>query len=192
MKFFPAEVNGGVPALKALAGPYGSMRFVPTGGIGPPNLTSYLSQPNVLACGGSWLAPKDLVAQGRFDEIREICRRSSYAMHGFELAHVGINCDDAAEAKEVATSFATLFGLPVHDKGGGCFASDMVDVVKGRLLGERGHIGVSCVDVDRAKAWFERRGYRFVEKGVNRDERGYTSVFLEGEVGGFAVRLRRR
>jgi len=55
MKFFPAEASGGVPFLRALSGPYPSIRFLPTGGIGPNNLGHYLALPNVLACGGSWL-----------------------------------------------------------------------------------------------------------------------------------------
>lgn len=66
LKLFPAEVIGGVRMLRALRGPYPEVRFMPTGGIGPANLASYLVEPNVVACGGSWLAdgvedPADLV-----------------------------------------------------------------------------------------------------------------------------------
>ena len=68
VKFFPAEASGGVPFLKALSGPYPSVRFVPTGGIGPDNLGHYLALPNVLACGGSWLVSPALVRASRFDE----------------------------------------------------------------------------------------------------------------------------
>ena len=56
LKLFPAEVIGGIGMLRALRGPYPGVRFVPTGGIGPANLGSYLAEPNVIACGGSWLA----------------------------------------------------------------------------------------------------------------------------------------
>ena len=56
LKLFPAEVIGGIGMLRALRGPYPGVRFVPTGGIGPANLGSYLAEPNVVACGGSWLA----------------------------------------------------------------------------------------------------------------------------------------
>ena len=55
VKFFPAESFGGVQALKAFSGPYGEMRFIPTGGISAANLTDYLQVPNVLACGGAWM-----------------------------------------------------------------------------------------------------------------------------------------
>lgn len=76
LKFFPAEASGGVAMLKSLAGPYGDVRFIPTGGIGPKNLPDYLSLSNVLACGGSWMVSPRLIAQGNFDEISELTREA--------------------------------------------------------------------------------------------------------------------
>ena len=76
MKFFPAEASGGVPFLRALSGPYPSIRFLPTGGIGPNNLGHYLALPNVLACGGSWLVSPALVRASRFDEIARLAREA--------------------------------------------------------------------------------------------------------------------
>jgi 2-dehydro-3-deoxyphosphogluconate aldolase/(4S)-4-hydroxy-2-oxoglutarate aldolase len=55
-KLFPAEVVGGIPALKAFAGPFPQMRFCPTGGVTPQNAADYLAQPNVVCVGGSWMA----------------------------------------------------------------------------------------------------------------------------------------
>lgn len=72
VKFFPAETNGGVPALKALSAPFGGVRFVPTGGVSVGNLSSYLSVPSVLAVGGSWMVAPALVAAGDFDEISRL------------------------------------------------------------------------------------------------------------------------
>lgn len=69
VKFFPAETSGGAKAIKALAAPFGGLRFVPTGGIGPDNLPDYLALSSVLAVGGSWMVPRDKVADGAFDEI---------------------------------------------------------------------------------------------------------------------------
>ncbi|MCI0333189.1 MAG: bifunctional 4-hydroxy-2-oxoglutarate aldolase/2-dehydro-3-deoxy-phosphogluconate aldolase [Planctomycetes bacterium] len=69
LKFFPAETMGGVVTLKALAGPYPDVRFIPTGGITPELVPSYLRLPMVVACGGSWMAPRDLLKAGRFDAI---------------------------------------------------------------------------------------------------------------------------
>lgn len=72
LKFFPAEEAGGVRMLKALHGPYQDVRFMPTGGIKPANLPEYLALPNVVACGGSWMATAELIAAGRFDEITRL------------------------------------------------------------------------------------------------------------------------
>jgi 2-dehydro-3-deoxyphosphogluconate aldolase/(4S)-4-hydroxy-2-oxoglutarate aldolase len=69
LKFFPAEMMGGVATLKALAGPYPYVRFIPTGGITPELLPNYLKLTNVLACGGSWLAPREMLAAGNFEAI---------------------------------------------------------------------------------------------------------------------------
>lgn len=72
VKFFPAEAMGGVKTLKALHGPYRSLRFMPTGGVSMSNLPDYLSLPYVIACGGSWLVKSSLVSEGHFDEITRL------------------------------------------------------------------------------------------------------------------------
>jgi 2-dehydro-3-deoxyphosphogluconate aldolase/(4S)-4-hydroxy-2-oxoglutarate aldolase len=72
LKFFPAQALGGVGTLKAIAAPYGGVRFIPTGGINPQNLPDYLSLPAVVACGGSWLVKKSLIASGEFDTITQL------------------------------------------------------------------------------------------------------------------------
>jgi 2-dehydro-3-deoxyphosphogluconate aldolase / (4S)-4-hydroxy-2-oxoglutarate aldolase len=69
LKFFPAENLGGVSTLKALAGPYADIKFVPTGGITAEKLPAYLALSNVLACGGSWLAPRDALTSGDFTAV---------------------------------------------------------------------------------------------------------------------------
>lgn len=76
LKFFPAEAYGGTRTLAALAGPYKQVRFIPTGGIGPANLNEYLAIPSVLACGGSWIAKPDMIANGKFDQITELTREA--------------------------------------------------------------------------------------------------------------------
>ncbi len=69
VKFFPASVAGGVPALKALSSVFRAMRFIPTGGVSPGNLADFLAIPAVLACGGSWLTPASLIRDGDFEGI---------------------------------------------------------------------------------------------------------------------------
>ena len=74
-KFFPAEVNGGVKALKAFAGPLADISFCPTGGVSPANYKDYLALPNVLCVGGSWIVPKDLIEAGKWDEITALAKQ---------------------------------------------------------------------------------------------------------------------
>ena len=76
-KFFPAEATGGASALESLAGPLPQITFCPTGGITPLNAKIYLALPNIVCVGGSWIAPKALVAAGAWDEITQIARRAA-------------------------------------------------------------------------------------------------------------------
>ncbi len=69
VKFFPASLAGGVPMLKALGAVFRDVRFMPTGGVSPSNLADFLALPSVLACGGSWLTPKDAAASGDYSQI---------------------------------------------------------------------------------------------------------------------------
>jgi len=82
LKFFPAETMGGVAALKALAGPFPDVRFLPTGGITPELLPDYLRLRSVVACGGSWMAPRDLLAAGRFDSIAALIGQAKKLLAG--------------------------------------------------------------------------------------------------------------
>jgi 2-dehydro-3-deoxyphosphogluconate aldolase/(4S)-4-hydroxy-2-oxoglutarate aldolase len=76
VKFFPAEAFGGVKTLKAISAPYGMMKFIPTGGIGPHNVLDYLAHPKVLACGGSWMVKSNLIAGRNFSEISRLAREA--------------------------------------------------------------------------------------------------------------------
>ncbi len=73
-KFFPAEASGGAPALKAIGAPIPQVTFCPTGGVTPGNKADYLSLPNVVCVGGSWVAPKDKVLAGDWAGIEELAR----------------------------------------------------------------------------------------------------------------------
>jgi len=76
VKFFPAEAFGGLKTLKAISAPYGNLRFMPTGGISPKNITDYLAFPKVLACGGSWMVKPTLYADGNFDAVTQAVREA--------------------------------------------------------------------------------------------------------------------
>jgi 2-dehydro-3-deoxyphosphogluconate aldolase/(4S)-4-hydroxy-2-oxoglutarate aldolase len=74
LKFFPAGAFGGLATLKAVSAPYGDVQFIPTGGVNIDNLAEYLGFPKVLACGGTWLAKKDMIAAGEFNVITDLTR----------------------------------------------------------------------------------------------------------------------
>lgn len=75
-KFFPAEAAGGAPILKAMAGPFGDVKFCPTGGIGLHNVMAYLTLPNVLCVGGSWIAQPKLIQAKKWTEIEQLAREA--------------------------------------------------------------------------------------------------------------------
>ena len=79
MKFFPAEANGGIGTLKALAGPFPGIRFCPTGGIDLARASDYLALGNVVCIGGTWMVPSDLIERGRWDEITQLALEASQA-----------------------------------------------------------------------------------------------------------------
>ena len=76
-KFFPAEQSGGVGMLKALSGPFGQVKFCPTGGIGMHNVSDYLALPNVACVGGSWVLPKTLVAENDWEGVTRLAREAA-------------------------------------------------------------------------------------------------------------------
>ena len=74
VKFFPAEPAGGLKMIKAVAAPYTTLKFMPTGGINLDNVEEYLKYDRILACGGSWMVKGELVSAGKFDEIEKMTR----------------------------------------------------------------------------------------------------------------------
>jgi 2-dehydro-3-deoxyphosphogluconate aldolase / (4S)-4-hydroxy-2-oxoglutarate aldolase len=76
LKVFPASILGGPAFLKAIEPVYRGVRFVPTGGVKPENLSSYLELPSVLACGGTWICEQALLREGRFDEVERRAREA--------------------------------------------------------------------------------------------------------------------
>lgn len=82
VKLFPAEQVGGVGALRALSGPFPAVRFNPTGGVSEANIRAYLALPNVVAVGGSWLAPAAEVAAGQWDAITARAAKAMALVNG--------------------------------------------------------------------------------------------------------------
>lgn len=189
VKFFPAEQAGGADYLKALAGPYKAMKFMPTGGVNLKNLTKYLAMPNVIACGGSWMVPADLMKQGKYDEIAQLCREAVLAMLDLRLAHVGISSPSADDALGGAKTLAALLGLEVIENAASVFSATYVEWMKGCGRGDYGHIGFHVSNMDRAVAWLERRGIEYLPETYVKKDGKYGAIYLREQIGGFAIHL---
>lgn len=189
LKFFPAEASGGAEYLKAMAAPYGAVKFVPTGGVGPANLLAYLKSPRVLACGGSWMVSSDLIVAKRFDEIRRLTEEAVRLMMGFELKHVGINGASEAEAQERAGVMGAMLQLPIKVGTSSIFVGSGFEFTKKKFPGDHGHIAIGTTFIKRAKAYLERRGYAFRQDTASEKDGKLISIYLEQEIGGFAVHL---
>lgn len=182
VKFFPAEPLGGIKMIKALAAPYGALKFMPTGGINAKNVKEYLQCNKILCCGGSWMVDPTLLANEDFDAIRELTKEAVNTMLDLKLAHVGMN-----DPKAVA-GFEALLGARVSETSeGNIFVGKSVEVTK-KQIGTHGHLAYSTTDVKRAVAHYQMRGYAFDEELTQVDEKGnYTRAYLADEIGGFAV-----
>ena len=189
VKFFPAEAAGGLPMLKAMAAPYGTLRFMPTGGLNMNNILPYLAYDRVLCCGGSFMVKDEWLKTGAFDTIRMQTRAAVLGMLGFSFWHVGLNTEDAAEAEKSARFLSGVFGLPMQETPKG-YLGPGFEVMKGKGPGHRGHIGISTHSVDRAVAYLDRMGVATDKDTAAYDDKGRMKfIYLKEEFLGFGVHL---
>ncbi len=189
LKFFPAEASGGIPMLDALSGPFAGLMFIPTGGIDSGNVGTWAKRPNVHAVGGSWMVKADAVAAGDWAAIENTCREAVLALHGFSFGHLGLNNPSEKAGAAVAAMFGSLFGFPVKEGSSSIFASDSVEVMKKPFLGAKGHIGIRCNNAQRAVARFRDLGIGVVADTEKREKGRLKAIYLDLEIGGFAVHL---
>ena len=193
VKFFPAEAAGGIAMIKAMSAPYSGVKFMPTGGINSGNINNYLSFNKVLACGGSWMVDKKLVAAGNFAEIERLSREAVETILGFEVIHVGVNLNSEEEASSTADRYAKLFGFARKDGNSSIFAGTGVELMKSKYLGTMGHIAIRTNSVERAMYHLEQRGASFNMDSAKYDDNGaIKAVYLNEEFGGFAVHLMKK
>lgn len=189
VKFFPAEAAGGLNMIKSLAAPYTNVKFMPTGGINAANINSYLAFDKIIACGGSWMVKGDLVKAGDFDKIRELTKEAVQTMLGFELKHIGINCENEAEADSTADTFDNLFGFTKKAGNSSLFAGSYIEAMKTPGAGAKGHIAIGTNSVLRAKNYLESQGVEFEESSAKFKGEKMTAIYLKNEVNGFAIHL---
>ncbi len=193
VKFFPAEPSGGVNYIKALAAPYTNLRFIPTGGVSAKNLNDYLSFDKIVACGGSWMVPNDLIAAKDFDGITALTRQAVQTMLGLEIIHVGINAQGAEDAEQIAKIFCDLFGVSAKVGNSSVFSGSLIEVMKENGRGTHGHIGIGVNSLPRARHYLERKGYEFDDSSLKLDGKGKPMIcYLKGEFAGFAVHFNQK
>jgi 2-dehydro-3-deoxyphosphogluconate aldolase/(4S)-4-hydroxy-2-oxoglutarate aldolase len=190
VKFFPAEQAGGLDYIKAIAAPYTTLKFMPTGGINAGNIAKYIAYEKILACGGSWMVSADLINAGDFARITALCREAVFSVLGFSVLHIGVNTAGADDAAKAARLFSALFGFPLRDGASSIFASDAVEVMKNAGRGKYGHIAIATNTPARAVAYLERQGVSFDQASAKQDAGGnLTFIYLSEEIAGFAIHL---
>lgn len=189
VKFFPAEQAGGLSMIKAMSAPYGSVKFMPTGGINPGNVCDYLANPKILCCGGSWMVPADMITNGDFAGIEKLVREAVDTMLGFKFRHVGIN-PTGTTSSEAAATLANAFSFESKVGSKSIFASGALELMNEKGPGTHGHIAIATNNVDRAVYHLSRRGVKFDLSTATYDDKGAMKfVYLADEIDGFAYHL---
>lgn len=189
LKFFPANVYGGLGAMKALSGPFGGIKFIPTGGVNAQNLAEYISAPFIHAVGGSWVCPKADISAGHFEKITQLCREARKAVLGFEAAHIGVNCPDAESSLSLCGSFSEAFGFETKLGNSSNFSTSAIEIMKSNYLGEKGHIAIRTNRMEAAICELAAKGFQIDPDTAKYKGDRMIAVYLRQEFGGFAVHL---
>ena len=189
VKFFPAEAAGGINMIKSISSPYSEMKFIPTGGINNQNLNQYLSFNKVICCGGSWILNEEYIVKNQFDKITKLCREAIFTMLGFEIDHVGINTENETVAKDIARNFSQFFNFSINENEFSIFMDKSVEIIKNAYLGKHGHIAIKTNYIERAINYIEIMGGKFDINTIKKEDGKIVSIFLQDEIGGFAIQL---
>jgi 2-dehydro-3-deoxyphosphogluconate aldolase/(4S)-4-hydroxy-2-oxoglutarate aldolase len=189
LKFFPSNVYGGLGAMRTLSGPFGGVKFIPTGGVNADNLSEYVNAPFVHAVGGSWLCTKGDITSGNFERITALCCEARKTVLGFELAHVGINAQDTGNSLAVCEQLSAAFGFETAIGNSSNFAGTGMEVMNSPSRGTNGHIAVYTSSIPRAMTELAKREFLVDEKSVKYKDGRMIAVYLCQEFGGFAVHL---
>lgn len=189
LKFFPANVYGGLNAMKALNGPFGGIKFIPTGGVNQDNVGEFISAPFIHAVGGSWVCPKADISAHNFEKITDLCKKARQSILGYEVAHIGINTEDEEKSESVCSEFAQAFGFEAKFGNSSNFSSSAIEVMKSMYLGKNGHIAVRTNKIDVAIADLESKGFEVDMDTAKFKGDKMIAVYLKSQFGGFAVHL---
>lgn len=194
VKFFPAEAAGGIFYLNSLASVFKGVKFMPTGGVNPANLREYLLNPNVIACGGTWIVPAELLKEERYDEIRKLARDAVFSVLNFSFAHVGINCDTCREGYENIFRLADTFDLILGNTWSSSYVGKEVEITKQpfKVRGPHGHLGYFTDNLERAVFYLEKKGIEFNYDSVKPYQGKMYVIYLKELLAGFAIHIEER
>ncbi len=163
LKFFPAEANGGLKTLKALAAPFGQVKFIPTGGVNAENLLPYLKTGSVLAVGGSWMVKSDWISGGQWETIQNLSRQAVAKMLGFRLKEVQFAVENPVDTEHLLDRLVNAENGPVLRSG-----SDTRVVLYTHF-------------VERARFYLKRWGWRVSQKpdGLHVEGLGLEFILVE-------------
>ena len=125
--------------------------------------------------------------------LTDFLKKEIRSMLSFDLKHVGINCPNEATSSKTADTFAQIFGFTKEDRGGAYFAGDIIEIMKKPFYGQHGHIAIATRSAESAAYYLEHAGVKFnwESAGYNPDGR-LRVVYLQEEIGGFAVHILQR
>lgn len=189
LKFFPGNIFGGIKSCKALYGPYRMVKFIPTGGASKENLADFADKSYIHAIGGSWLCKTADINNKNFSKITQIVKDSIDILLGFELAHIGINADSEEESLAIAEMFSDTFGFNLKKGNSSNFSGTGIEINKSKGLGTMGHIAIKTNNIDRAVYYLEKKGCKVDWSTKKAEGQKTIAVYMEKEIGGFAVHL---
>lgn len=144
VKFFPSEHIGGLPVIKAMSAPYGKVRFMPTGGLNEKNMGAYLDDPKIIACGGSFMVTKELIAAGDFDRIRQLTEKAVGLMLRFTFSGMANENGRQLAVMETKNILRAVYHL---ERKGISFDRSTAEIIGGRLVQiDAANVGIRLIE----------------------------------------------
>lgn len=191
VKFFPADIYGGVKGCNALYGPYKSagVKFIPTGVVNNDNLADYSDKPFIHAVGGAWLCTNEDIANHNFSAITAVANKAVDILLGFELAHIGINRQSIEPSMSLVEELSKAFNFAVKTGNSSIFAGPSIEVNNAIGLGDNGYITIKTNSIKRAMHYLGKRGFEADMEAAKYEEDKLIAIYLKKQFGGFVIQL---
>jgi 2-dehydro-3-deoxyphosphogluconate aldolase/(4S)-4-hydroxy-2-oxoglutarate aldolase len=137
------------------------------------------------------MVKEDYIENEQWDKITELTKEAVKTMLGFKIAHIGINSENADEAKKVADMLSLVTGMPITKDGEkSIFTGSEFEIMKSMGRGKCGHIGIATTSVDRAVYHLSTKGVQFDEESATYNADGSRKfIYIKEDIGGFGIHL---